>query len=77
MVAVADPEESWSVARYVEAATAAVEDIFRRGRQPVIVGGTGLYMDDWSVERPLHRAPRGARCAGRCSSALRKRASSL
>lgn len=45
MVAVADPEESWSVARYVEAATAAVEDIFRRGRQPVIVGGTGLYMD--------------------------------
>lgn len=45
MVAVADPSESWSVARYVQAADACVQDILRRGKQPVLVGGTGLYLE--------------------------------
>ena len=45
MVAVADPAESWSVARYVREADACVQDILRRGKRPVLVGGTGLYLD--------------------------------
>ena len=45
MIAVADPRESWSVARYVREADACVQDILRRGRLPVLVGGTGLYLD--------------------------------
>lgn len=45
MIAVADPTESWSVARFVEAADACVQDILRRGKLPVLVGGTGLYLD--------------------------------
>ena len=45
MVAVADPAESWSVARYVGAADECVQDILRRGKLPVLVGGTGLYLD--------------------------------
>ena len=45
MVAVADPAESWSAARYVHAADAYVQDILRRGKLPVLVGGTGLYLD--------------------------------
>ena len=45
MVAVADPAESWSAARYVRAADACVQDILRRGKLPVLVGGTGLYLD--------------------------------
>ena len=45
MVAVADPAESWSAARYVRAADACVQDILGRGRLPVLVGGTGLYLD--------------------------------
>lgn len=45
MIDVAEPEENWSVARYVEAAGACVEDILARGKLPVIVGGTGLYID--------------------------------
>ena len=44
MVAVADPAESWSVARYVREADACVQDILRRGKRPVLVGGTGLYI---------------------------------
>ena len=45
MVAVADPSESWSVARFVDAADACVQDILHRGKLPVLVGGTGLYLD--------------------------------
>ena len=45
MIAVADPAESWSVARFTEAADDCVQDILRRGKLPVLVGGTGLYLD--------------------------------
>ena len=45
MVAVADPSEQWSVARFVHTADACVQDILQRGRLPVLVGGTGLYLD--------------------------------
>ena len=45
MIAVADPGESWSVARFAAEADACVQDILRRGKLPVLVGGTGLYLD--------------------------------
>ena len=45
MVAVADPNEQWSAARYAEAAIACVDDILSRGKLPVLVGGTGLWLD--------------------------------
>ena len=45
MVAMADPAESWSVARFTEQADLCIGDILRRGKCPVLVGGTGLYLD--------------------------------
>ena len=45
MVGVVDPAENYSVARYVEDAAKCVDDITARGKQPVIVGGTGLYLN--------------------------------
>ena len=45
MMGVVDPRENYSVARYVQEATGCVEDILRRGKQPILVGGTGLYID--------------------------------
>lgn len=45
LVDIAGPEEDFSVARWVAAAAEAVEDIFTRDKVPVIVGGTGLYID--------------------------------
>ena len=45
MVAVADPTENWSAAKYAAAATAAVDDILARGKLPILVGGTGLWLD--------------------------------
>ena len=57
MMAIADPWENYSVARYVEEASACVDDILARGKIPFLVGGTGLYID--------------ALCAGRTFSAFR------
>lgn len=45
MIAVADPAESWSVARFCQAADGCIQDILARGRLPVLAGGTGLYLD--------------------------------
>ena len=45
MLDVADPREDYSVARYVEAASACVDDILARGKRPILAGGTGLYID--------------------------------
>ena len=45
MIAVADPAESWSVARFCQAADGCIDDILARGKLPIVVGGTGLYLD--------------------------------
>lgn len=43
MVDVADPIEEYSAARYAREASAVIRDITRRGRLPILAGGTGLY----------------------------------
>ena len=45
MIDVAEPSENYNVARYVKEADACVQDILSRGKLPIIVGGTGLYID--------------------------------
>lgn len=51
MIDVAEPDENWSVARYVAGADACVQDILSRGKLPIIVGGTGLYIDSLTAGR--------------------------
>ena len=62
MLDVAEPEEDFSAARYVEMAAACVDDILARGKLPIVAGGTGLYIDSllsgrtfaaFSAESPL------------------------
>ena len=45
MLDVAEPQENWSVARYVAEASRCCDDILARGKLPILVGGTGLYID--------------------------------
>lgn len=45
MIGIADPHENYSVARYVSEAGVCVDDVLARGKLPIIVGGTGLYVD--------------------------------
>src|SRR3989338_2535809 len=41
---VADPKKQFSVVQYVEKASRAIKVIARRGMLPIIVGGTGFYI---------------------------------
>ena len=59
MLDVADPAEDYSVARYVRDADACVRDILVRGRLPIVVGGTGLYIDNLIAGRDFARTSRG------------------
>ena len=45
MMDIADPSENFSAADYVRLARGVISDISRRGKMPVMVGGTGLYID--------------------------------
>ena len=46
MIDICEPDEDFSVGRYVEMATPIVEDILARGKTAIIAGGTGLYVDN-------------------------------
>jgi tRNA dimethylallyltransferase len=44
LVDVAEPNESWTVADWLDAAERAIADIQRRCKLPIVVGGTNLYI---------------------------------
>jgi tRNA dimethylallyltransferase len=45
MIDVADPHANYSVATFAQGAHAAMEDIFSRGKVPIVCGGSGLYVN--------------------------------
>lgn len=45
MIDIIEPNESFNVAKYKEMAEEKIEEILSKGKQPIIVGGTGLYVD--------------------------------
>lgn len=65
LIDVLEPHEEYSVAEYLRAADAACRDILSRGRRPLFVGGTGMYLRsllrgvftgpaaDWEFRRQL------------------------
>ena len=67
MLDVAEPEENFSVARYVTMAAACVDDILARGKLPILAGGTGLYIDSLLSGRSF------AAFSGKTRSALQRR----
>lgn len=46
-------DDKYSVARYQEDATAVFEDVFSRGKTPILCGGTGLYIQSFMENRQL------------------------
>ena len=58
MIDVAEPEEDYSVSRYAKEASLCIDDIIARGKTPIIVGGTGLYID--ALLRGADFAPKGS-----------------
>ena len=45
MLDVVMPDETFNVAKYKSMAESAIEEILRKGKVPIIVGGTGLYIN--------------------------------
>ena len=68
MIGVADPADNWSVARYVSEATPVIDGILAREKLPVLVGGTGLWLD--AVVKGLHFA--GGRAGGAIRAELQQ-----
>ncbi|NLD44358.1 MAG: tRNA (adenosine(37)-N6)-dimethylallyltransferase MiaA [Chloroflexi bacterium] len=64
LIDVVPPDERLTLANYQALATQAIEDIWARGRLPMLVGGTGLYvralLEGWTIPevppKPLLRA---------------------
>jgi tRNA dimethylallyltransferase len=53
LIDVTTPDQPWTLAEYQRAAYAAIDGVLTRGRQPLLVGGTGQYVraltDGWQV----------------------------
>lgn len=53
MIDIADPHACFTVADYREQAFPVIDDILSRGKTPMLVGGTGLYLDAIRYEMKL------------------------
>ena len=55
LIDIVDPDADFSLAQYLELAREALDEIWRRGRTPFLVGGTGQYVwaliEGWQVPR--------------------------
>lgn len=49
------PEINYTAGEWAREAAATIEDIERRGRVPILVGGTGLYLRAW--RNPFFKSP--------------------
>lgn len=47
LIDIKNPDEAYSVCEYVKDAKKCLEDIFSRGKNALVVGGTGLYVDSF------------------------------
>ena len=45
LIDIIEPDEDYSAAEYKKQAQKVIEDILSRGKLPILVGGTGLYVD--------------------------------
>lgn len=57
MIGCIDPDEDYSVGRYVADADAILQDVLRRGKTAFVVGGTGLYVDSLVAGRSFAPFP--------------------
>jgi len=80
LIDIADPDEPFSLGTWLQLARDALEDIWSRGKQPLVVGGTGQYvwalLEGWRVPLvpPLHelREELGSRPAEELLAELRR-----
>ena len=55
MIDIVDPSENFDVIQYSKLAADIILDVFKRGKIPILVGGSGLYIS--SIINPLFAGP--------------------
>lgn len=55
MIDIVEPTESYSAGRYIDDIIPVIADLHRRGRVPIITGGTGLYIK--AITRGIFSGP--------------------
>ncbi len=67
LIDIIEPGESFSVAKFKKLANKAIKDIAKRGKLPILAGGSGLYIDsviyDFSFNPNAERDPKNPRHA--------------
>ncbi|KRN77775.1 tRNA (adenosine(37)-N6)-dimethylallyltransferase MiaA [Weissella minor] len=53
MLDLVEPTENYSVAKFIERARKEIDEITERGHTPILVGGTGFYVQALLGDRPL------------------------
>jgi len=55
LIDIVEPDEPFSLGRWLDLANEALDDVWTRGKQPLLVGGTGQYvwalLEGWRVPR--------------------------
>lgn len=54
---IADPRETFTVSQYLQAVHATLQDIWQRGKLPILVGGTGLYIKSLLYDYQIPAVP--------------------
>lgn len=57
MINIAEPHEKFSVAQYKQMTHKIIDDIHSRGKTPILVGGTGMYIDTVIHDRTFPEVP--------------------
>lgn len=57
MISLLEPTEKCTAARFRDMANPVIKDLFARGKQPILCGGTGLYID--AITKPRSFALEG------------------
>ena len=55
-----DPREPFTVAKYQRMAKEAIEEIFSKGKIPLVTGGTGLYLNSLLYDMDFGPTPSGS-----------------
>lgn len=65
LIDVASPKTQFDLAKYQKLAYKAIDDILRRGKLPIVVGGSGLYLqalvDNFNLSAVKARSPKRAK----------------
>jgi tRNA dimethylallyltransferase len=71
LIDICEPDEQFTAGDFVRRASAACQDIFRRGKLPVIAGGAGFYLKTMLTGLPA-APPADAEIRGRLQQELRE-----